>query len=80
MSAIAFGTPRASIDTRPRAVTMSAACRELGISISLGYELAAAGTFPCRIVRAGRRIVVPRAELDRILGVSDDLNNSPTVA
>jgi excisionase family DNA binding protein len=37
----------------------------LGISRSLGYELAAQGRIPT--VRLGRRVVVPRAALERLL-------------
>lgn len=55
-----------------RGVTVPAACADLGISTSLGYELIARGEFPCRIIRAGRRIIVPRAEIDRLLGHADD--------
>ena len=51
-----------------RGVTVPAACADLGISSSLGYELIAKGEFPCRVIRAGRRLIVPRAELDRVLG------------
>jgi hypothetical protein len=80
MSIAAPGAPRRTNDLRPLAVTMPAACRELGISVSLGYELAAAGTFPCRIIRAGRRIVVPRAELDRLLGIAEDQRNDSQTA
>ncbi len=57
---------------KPPTLTITAACRELGISTSLGYELAAAGGFPCRVIKAGRRIVVPTADLDRLLGRVDD--------
>ncbi len=57
--------------TEPEGVTVPLACRRLGISTSLGYELIASGRFPCRTIRAGRRIIIPRAELDRVLGCTD---------
>jgi excisionase family DNA binding protein len=48
--------------------TVPEASELLGISKSLGYELAQAGLFPCRVIHAGRRVLVPRAELERLLG------------
>ena len=59
-----------------RGVTVPAACVDLGISTSLGYELIARGEFPCKIIRAGRRIIVPRAELDRVLGGIPELESA----
>jgi excisionase family DNA binding protein len=51
-----------------KTLTIPEASALLGISQSLGYELAQAGLFPCRVVHAGRRVLVPRAELERLLG------------
>ncbi len=62
---------------RPATITLPEASRRIGISVSLGYELAAADRFPCRVIKAGRRIVVPTAELDRLLGRADDRRASP---
>jgi hypothetical protein len=40
----------------------------LGIGRSLGYQLAREGRFPCAVIRAGRRLLVPTAALERVLG------------
>ncbi len=63
-----------------RGVTVPYACADLGISTSLGYELIARDEFPCRIIRAGRRIIVPRAELDRVLGRAADQHEGSDAA
>lgn len=47
------------------ALSVEEASRLLGISRSLGYELAAQGRIPT--VRLGRRIVVARVALERLL-------------
>jgi excisionase family DNA binding protein len=47
------------------ALSIEEASNLLGISRSLGYELAAQGRIPT--VRLGRRIVVARAALERLL-------------
>lgn len=52
-----------------RTVPIPQAARELGISRSLAYKLARLNRFPCRIIRAGNRLLVPTAELDRVLGL-----------
>lgn len=39
----------------------------LGIGRSLGYELARRGNFPVPVVKLGRRLVVPKAPLDKML-------------
>jgi Helix-turn-helix domain len=52
-----------------RTISVAQAARELGIGRSLAYELARTtgclGGVP--VVRLGRRIVVPRSALDRVL-------------
>lgn len=50
----------------PRTLTIEAAAKQLGISRSLAYNLAARGEFP-GLIRLGGRIVVSRAALDRFL-------------
>jgi excisionase family DNA binding protein len=47
------------------ALSVEQASRLLGISTWLGYELVGRGELPS--VRLGRRIVVPRAALERML-------------
>jgi hypothetical protein len=57
--------------TVPRGTTsVPEAGRRLGIGRNLAYELAATGRFPVRVIRAGKRMLVPIAELDRILGLT----------
>jgi len=52
------------------ALSVEEASRLLGISRSLGYELAAQGRIPT--IRLGRRIVVARAALERLLASDSD--------
>lgn len=47
--------------------TVAEACRRLGIGKTTGYELVKHNEFPCRVIRLGRRVVIPRAEVDRLL-------------
>jgi excisionase family DNA binding protein len=58
---------------RHRRLTISVeeAGRLLGISRCLAYELVNRGDIPS--VRLGRRIVVPRRALDRLLDLPDDV-------
>jgi excisionase family DNA binding protein len=53
-----------------RTYTVEEAAERLGISRSAAYDAVHAGTIPA--LRFGRRIVVPRAALDRLLGESDE--------
>jgi excisionase family DNA binding protein len=55
----------------PLTVTVEEACRLLGLGRTNGYELAKRGELPGAI-RIGRRIVVSRPVLERILGVHTD--------
>ncbi|MBM3155278.1 MAG: helix-turn-helix domain-containing protein [Chloroflexi bacterium] len=56
-----------SIANEPQRLCLSVpeAARLLGISRGLGYELAQTGKLP--IIRFGRRLLVPKAALDRML-------------
>ncbi len=47
--------------------TLQEACKRLGIGKTLGYELARAGTFPVPVIKAGRRLLVSRTAVDRLL-------------
>ena len=51
-------------------ISVEEAGRLLGISRGLAYELVNRGDIPS--VRLGRRIVVPRRALDRLLDLPDD--------
>jgi excisionase family DNA binding protein len=52
----------------PLTVTVEQACRLLGVGRTNGYELAKRGELP-GAVRIGRRIVVSRVALERLLGI-----------
>lgn len=54
-------------DTSARTATVEEAARQLGISRTLAYELAKADRLPVPVIRLGRRLVIPRAALDRVL-------------
>ena len=43
------------------------ASARLGIGRTLGYELARAGRFPVPVIRLGRRMVVSKAAIERLL-------------
>lgn len=57
-------------------LTVPEACRLLGISRGLGYELARTGQFPVPVLKLGRRLLVSRAALLRMLAVGEA--NGPT--
>jgi excisionase family DNA binding protein len=60
------------------ALSVEEAARLLGISTWLAYELVHQGQLPS--LRLGRRIVVPRAALERMVGLEKDplgASNSP---
>lgn len=48
-----------------KTITVEAAARELNISRGLAYEGVRTGAIPS--IRVGRRVLVPRAALDRLL-------------
>jgi hypothetical protein len=48
---------------------LTTAARALGIGKSAAYALAAAGTFPCPVLRAGNRYLVTRPNLFQALGL-----------
>ncbi len=52
-----------------RTLTIEEACGHLGISRTLGYDLARQGTLP-GVLRLGRRLVGSRTVLDRVLGAA----------
>ena len=57
-----------------RTVTVEEAGKELGISRNLAYAAAGSGEIPT--IRIGRRLLVPRAALDRMLEAPE--RNVPT--
>lgn len=54
-----------SVKSKSLTVSIDEASRMLGISRNSTYQQVAAGTIPS--LRLGRRIVVPKAQLDRLL-------------
>jgi hypothetical protein len=54
------------------AVSIPEASAAWNIGANLGYELAARGEFPCRVVRLGRKLLVPTADLLMSLGLHDE--------
>lgn len=56
----------------PATVDIETAGAVLGIGRSKSYELAKAGQFPVRLLRIGRRYLVPTNLLLKLLGVDDD--------
>jgi len=55
-------------------LTVEEAAARLGISRTLAYELARAGRLPVSVLRLGRRVVVSRMALDRVLA-ADVINH-----
>ncbi len=51
-------------------LTIEEAAERLGISRTLAYELASRGHLPVPVLRLGRRIVVSRLALERVLGAA----------
>ncbi len=47
------------------------AAKVLGISRATAYELARQDQLPCRVLRCGKRLVIPTAGLLRALGLPD---------
>lgn len=58
---------RGPLQTATLTVSIPETARLLGISNNLAYEAAARGELPT--VKIGRRVLVPRAALQRLLGV-----------
>jgi hypothetical protein len=53
----------------PAVTDLVTAGKALGIGRSASYELAQAGRFPCRVIRAGKSYQVPTAGLLALLGM-----------
>jgi predicted DNA-binding transcriptional regulator AlpA len=39
----------------------------LGISRNTGYSLIQRGEFPCQVIKAGRRLLIPKIAIERLL-------------
>jgi hypothetical protein len=56
----------------PASVPIVTAGKAFGMGRSGTFDAYHGGTFPCRVLRVGaRRLVVPRAEILRALGIED---------
>lgn len=65
------GVTALELESWPAAVDVPTAGRAFGIGRDVAYRLARGGEFPCRVVRLGKRFVVPTAGIRRALGVDD---------
>jgi len=59
-------------DPARRTCTIEEAALLLGIGRTLAYALAKRDEFPVPLIRLGRRILVPKRALLRLLGEEDD--------
>ena len=62
--------------TERQTLTVEEACDRLGIGRTLGYELARRGELP-GVIRLGRRLLVSRPALDRVLGLDTSHSEEP---
>lgn len=56
----------------PATVDIETAGAVLGIGRSKSYELAKAGEFPIRVLRIGRRYLVPTNLILKLIGIDDN--------
>lgn len=63
------GLSPAEISTLPAVIDLVTAGRALGLGRTKSYQLARAGSFPCRILRVGKSYLVPTADLLVLLGL-----------
>jgi excisionase family DNA binding protein len=56
----------ATVETKPRTISVEDAARELGIGRQLAYQLARTGELP-GVIRLGHRFLVARERLDAVL-------------
>jgi predicted DNA-binding transcriptional regulator AlpA len=49
-------------------VDAPAAFRALGVSRNSGYAAIKAGTFPLPVIKVGKRLLIPKIAIERLLG------------
>ncbi len=59
-----------SAQTNAQTLTIDEVATRLGIGRTLAYDLARRNDLPVATIRLGRRLVVSRAALERVLGVA----------
>jgi hypothetical protein len=69
-NAITNGMTLAEVMALPVITDVVSAGKALGMGRTRSYELARAGSFPCRVVRVGKTYHVPTADLLALLGVT----------
>ena len=57
-------------------VDAGVAFRLMGMSKNTGYSLIQRGEFPCAVIRAGRRILISKVSLARLLGQAENKTES----
>jgi hypothetical protein len=74
--AIINGMTLAEVMALPAITDLVSAGKALGLGRTRSYELARAGSFPCRVVRVGKTYHVPTADLLALLGITTPRTNS----
>ncbi len=62
--------PTPTTTAQPPTLDPPEAFRMLGISDWLGYRQIREGSFPAPVIKVGRKIRIPRAPLEQLLGLS----------
>lgn len=60
----------------PPVIDLVTAGTALGLGRTKSYQLAQTGEFPCRVIRVGKRYLVPTPELLKLLGYTAHPRNT----
>lgn len=74
---ISGGMSLTELGALPAVIDLVTAGRALGLGRTKSYQLAQTGAFPCRVIRVGKRYLVPTPELLTLLGYTHP-TDSPT--
>lgn len=55
-------------DVERATIDAPVAFKILGISRNTGYSLIQRGKFPCPVIKAGKRLLIPKIALEQLLG------------